>query len=155
MKGVLKRFYISIDSTNTYNFSIFCKSTYCLCRWKESYRTCYCKYGKIHSRPWLYFSAYIGGDTGATVITRMIDENLGKGSYEYTVSIGNQLGESFYLTSVKDKDHREAKIPEYILKECDEQYGRDREDWLGEFDYTFISGWMYAVNNWFQNYWAG
>ena len=82
----------------------------------------------------------------------MIDENLGKGSYEYTVSIGNQLGESFYLTSVKDKDHREAKIPEYILKECDEQYGRNREDWLGEFDYTFISGWMYAVNNWFQNY---
>lgn len=98
------------------------------------------------------------GDTGATVITRMIDENLGKGSYEYTGSIGDQSGEvgqSFYLASVKDKDHRDAKIPEYILKECDEPYGRDREDWLGEFDYTFMSGWMYAVNNWFPNYGCG
>lgn len=98
------------------------------------------------------------GDTGATVITKMIDENLGKGSYEYTGSIGDQSGEvgqSFYLASVKDKDHRDAKIPEYILKECDEPYGRDREDWLGEFDYTFMSGWMYAVNNWFPNYGCG
>ncbi|WMT83388.1 Ig-like domain-containing protein [Terrisporobacter mayombei] len=98
------------------------------------------------------------GDTGATVITRMIEENLGKGSYEYTGSIGDQsgvLGQSFYLASVKDKDHRDAKIPEYILKECNEPGGRNREDWLGEFDYTFMSGWMYAVNNWFPNYGAG
>ncbi|WP_343347169.1 Ig-like domain-containing protein [Terrisporobacter petrolearius] len=98
------------------------------------------------------------GDTGATVITRMMDKNLGKGSYEYTGSIGDQsgvVGQSFYLASVKDKDHRDAKIPKYILKECDEPYGRDRQDWLGEFDYTSMSGWMYAVNNWFPNYGAG
>lgn len=98
------------------------------------------------------------GDTGATVITRMMDQNLGKGSYEYTGSIGDQsgvVGQSFYLASVKDKDHRDAKIPNYILKECDEPYGRNREDWLGEFDYTSMSGWMYAVNNWFPNYGAG
>ena len=49
------------------------------------------------------------GDTGAKVITRLIDENLGKGSYEYTGSIGNQsgvVGQTFYLASVRDKDKR-------------------------------------------------
>lgn len=98
------------------------------------------------------------GDTGSKVITKLLDEKLGKGSYENTGSVDDDsgiIGQSFYLASVKDKDHREAKIPEYILKECDEPYGRDREDWLGEFDYTFMSGWMYAVNNWFPNYGAG
>lgn len=98
------------------------------------------------------------GDTGATIITRMMDKNLGKGSYEYTGSIGDEsgvVGQSFYLASVKDKDHRDAKIPKYILKESDEPDGRNREDWLGEFDYTSMSGWMYAVNNWFPNYGAG
>ncbi|MDU6985059.1 MAG: DUF4430 domain-containing protein [Terrisporobacter othiniensis] len=98
------------------------------------------------------------GDTGAKVITRLIDENLGKGSYEYTGSIGNQsgvVGQTFYLASVRDKDKRDAKIPKYILDVCDEPYGRDRDEWLGEFDYTFMSGWMYAVNNWFPNYGSG
>lgn len=98
------------------------------------------------------------GDTGSKVITKLLDEKLGKGSYENTGSVDDDsgiIGQSFYLASVKDNDHREAKIPEYILKECDEPYGRDRDDWLGEFDYTFMSGWMYAVNNWFPNYGAG
>ncbi|MEW9079162.1 DUF4430 domain-containing protein [Terrisporobacter glycolicus] len=98
------------------------------------------------------------GDTGAKIITRLIDENLGKGSYKHTGSIGDQsgvVGQSFYLASVRDRDKREAKIPKYILDVCDEPYGRDEKDWLGEFDYTFMSGWMYAVNNWFPNYGSG
>ncbi len=98
------------------------------------------------------------GDTGAKVITRLIDKNLGKNSYEHTGSIGDEsgvVGQTFYLASVKDKDKREAKIPKYILDVCDEPYGRDRDDWLGEFDYTFMSGWMYAVNDWFPNYGSG
>ena len=98
------------------------------------------------------------GDTGAKIITRLMDENLGKGSYKHTGSIGNQsgvVGQTFYLASVKDRDKREAKIPKYILDVCDEPYGRNEKDWLGEFDYTFMSGWMYAVNNWFPNYGSG
>ena len=67
------------------------------------------------------------GDTGSKVITKLLDEKLGKGSYENTGSVDDDsgiIGQSFYLASVKDNDHREAKIPEYILKECDEPYGR-------------------------------
>ena len=95
------------------------------------------------------------GDTGAKVITRLMDEKLGPGSYTNTGSVDDDsgvVGQTFYLASVRDNDDREANIPQYILDECDEPYGRDREGWLGEFDYTFMSGWMYAVNNWFPNY---
>ncbi|MGM9530261.1 fibronectin type III domain-containing protein, partial [Intestinibacter sp.] len=51
-----------------------------------------------------------------------------------------------------------AKIPQYILDEIKKDNGdlteRDKEGWLGEFDYTYMSGWMYCVNNKFPNYGA-
>lgn len=83
------------------------------------------------------------GDNIAKITTDLI----GKGKYENTGSIDR----SFYLAAIKDDDTREAKIPQYILDECGEVDGRGQEGWLGEFDYTSMSGWMYAVNNKFPN----
>ncbi|MDU4890731.1 MAG: DUF4430 domain-containing protein [Clostridium sp.] len=87
-----------------------------------------------------------------TTVAKVITDLLGKGNYTNTGSIEN----GFYLASVKDNDTREAVVPKYIVDEV-EKAGemidtRAEEGWLGEFDYTFMSGWMYSVNNWFPNY---
>ncbi len=76
-------------------------------------------------------------------------EYLGEDSYEYTGSIES----GFYLSKVKDYDPGYLDIPQYILDEIGYDVdGRTTSEWLGEFDYTFMSGWMYAVNSWFRNY---
>ncbi len=98
-------------------------------------------------------------DTGTTIITRLMEKNGYK--YKYTGSIDDTsgiVGNAFYLSYVEDKDYREAKIPQYILNKIEQDggdiEGRDKEGWLGEFDYTFMSGWMYSVNNIFPGYGA-
>ena len=84
------------------------------------------------------------GDNGADILTRLI----GEGNYQNTGSIKN----SFYLASIKDNDSREANIPKYIRDHVEGDVGEKSDpDWLGEFDYTSMSGWMYAVNNKFPN----
>lgn len=80
-------------------------------------------------------------------IAKITTDLLGNGNYKNTGSVES----GFYLSSVKDNDTREAKVPQYILDECGGVEGRGTEGWLGEFDYTFMSGWMYAVNNEFPN----
>lgn len=99
------------------------------------------------------------GDNGADIITRAMD-NYGY-DYKYNGSINDTsgvVGSTFYLSYVKDDDYRKAKIPQYILDEIEKDKGditgREEEGWLGEFDYTYMSGWMYSVNNKFPNYGA-
>ena len=86
-----------------------------------------------------------------TKVSEIITNLIGEGNYRKTGTIE----EGFYLAHVKDNDRREANVPEYILNECgDVDSGRAEEDWLGEFDYTTMSGWMYSVNNKFPNFGA-
>ena len=99
------------------------------------------------------------GDNGANIITRLM-EDYGY-EYENNGSVSDTsgvVGSTFYLARVKDDDYREAQIPQYILNEIQkddkELWGRIEEGWLGEFDYTNMSGWMYCVNNVFPNYGA-
>lgn len=99
------------------------------------------------------------GDNGADIITRAM-EDYGY-DYDYTGEINDtsgKVGTTFYLARVKDDDNRDAKIPQYILDAIKEDNGdleeRIEEGWLGEFDYTYMSGWMYSVNNVFPNYGA-
>lgn len=84
------------------------------------------------------------GDNGASLITNVLTEYLGENSYRHTGTIEK----SFYLASVKDDSSDPLNIPQYILEALDyEPDENDREEgWLGEFDYTSDSGWMYAVN---------
>lgn len=83
------------------------------------------------------------GDNGAAVFSRL----LGEGNYQHSGTVDS----SFYLTFVKDHDTSPVQIPSYItaMMEADNvQYGfKNNEDWLGQFDYSYQSGWMYAVNN--------
>lgn len=83
------------------------------------------------------------GDNAATLLTRVL------GSGNYTNSGAPDSG--FYLQSVKDNDSTPANIPAYILQRIamagSEVGARQANNWLGEFDYTNMSGWMFTVNN--------
>lgn len=89
---------------------------------------------------------YSEGDTVAEIITKY----LGEGNYKNTGTVES----GFYLSYIKDNDTREVKIPQYILDQCQEVESKSDADWLGEFDYTSMSGWMYCVNNKFPNFGA-
>ena len=78
-------------------------------------------------------------NTQASVV---ITDLLGEGNYKITGSITS----NFYLASVRDDD-TEIDIPEYILKAMNNNVDkRQNDEWLGEFDYYNMSGWMYCVN---------
>lgn len=67
--------------------------------------------------------------------------------WRMTGSIDN----SFYLSAVYDPNRGTPSIPQYILDHAKVDVDRCTEDWLGEFDYYSMSGWMYCVNGKFPN----
>lgn len=67
--------------------------------------------------------------------------------WRMTGSIDN----SFYLSAVYDPNRGTPSIPQYILDHAKVDLDRNQGDWLGEFDYYSMSGWMYCVNGKFPN----
>ncbi|HHY70819.1 MAG TPA: DUF4430 domain-containing protein, partial [Thermoanaerobacterales bacterium] len=61
------------------------------------------------------------------------------------------LDNSFYLSAVYNPDSGKPSIPQFILDHAKVDIDRCTEDWLGEFDYYSMSGWMYCVNGKFPN----
>lgn len=82
-------------------------------------------------------------DSIASVITRL----LGDGNYKNTGSVAS----SFYLSKIKDPSQEPVHIPAYITNKGgpsdSNNTGKRDPDWLGEFDYSKKSGWMFFVNN--------
>ncbi|MBP3930100.1 MAG: DUF4430 domain-containing protein, partial [Peptostreptococcaceae bacterium] len=87
------------------------------------------------------------GDTYADITVRLLGEENTK--YDGTTK------QFFYLSAIKDNDTREPNVPQYILDQGVDIGGREYEEWLKEFDYTSMSGWMYAVDNDFPDVGAG
>ncbi len=57
---------------------------------------------------------------------------------------------TFYLQSVKGADKKFVCLPGYMkdyLADNDVELADNADEWLGERDYTSMSGWMYTVNN--------
>ncbi|MDI4645867.1 S-layer homology domain-containing protein [Cohnella hashimotonis] len=81
------------------------------------------------------------GENGAAVIARV----LGEENIKHTGTVDG----AFYLSDVRDSV-QEAHVPDYILEQIalgnETLGGRQDSEWLGEFDYTPMSGWMYEVN---------
>ena len=84
-------------------------------------------------------------------VSSIIKQVIGKENFQ---------GQDNYLEAIKGADlgADEVAIPEYITKDVGgpsteeaKEYGND-DEWLGEFDYSSMSGWMYAVNNVFPGY---
>ncbi|WP_018758252.1 S-layer homology domain-containing protein [Paenibacillus terrigena] len=89
---------------------------------------------------------FYAGENGAMVLTRV----LGEDNFEY----GGRIKDGFYLSSVQDSTYG-IDVPQYILDKIHldglELGAKADEEWLGAFDYTSKSGWMYEVNNVFPN----
>ena len=55
------------------------------------------------------------------------------------------------MSAVYNPDSGKPSIPQFILDHAKVDIDRCTEDWLGEFDYYSMSGWMYCVNGKFPN----
>lgn len=91
-------------------------------------------------------------NAGMATLAFFIDNGI---EYENTGSWGDGsaiVGSSFYLSSVKNIDKGYVNIPKIILEKSGmsledfEDWGND-DDYLGEFDYNQMSGWMVTVND--------
>ncbi len=100
------------------------------------------------------YAPFYEGESVAEVTLRVLKEN---GLKYY--NDGNEWSVSFYLADVWDPDRGEVSIPQYITNSIKQAglklYEDYTPDYLGEFDYTRQSGWMYTVNGEFPIYSAG
>ena len=100
-----------------------------------------------------YITTFNEGDTYETVCRRVLEEN----GYSYTTS-----GSSFYLSGIDHADTGTIDIPDCIKKLGQKKIGVSYVDppdnsavneyagttnWLGEFSYSEMSGWMYSVGD--------
>lgn len=82
------------------------------------------------------------GDTCATVLVRAFEEAGLEIKYTGNMS-------SFYLSQIKGADKGWTCLPGYMKEYLDSNkvtLKENKDEWLGEFDYTQMSGWMYTVN---------
>ena len=82
------------------------------------------------------------GDTCATILVRAFEEAGLEIKYTGNMS-------SFYLSQIKGADKGWTCLPGYMKEYLDSNkvtLKENKDEWLGEFDYTQMSGWMYTVN---------
>ena len=91
-------------------------------------------------------------NAGMATLAFFIDNGI---EYKNTGSWGNGsavVGSSFYLESVKNIDKGHLNVPKVILEKSGmsqddfKDWGND-DEYLGEFDYNQMSGWMITVND--------
>ena len=88
------------------------------------------------------------GTTAAKVLTDLLT------AHHLDYKNTGKVESSFYLSEVADPDRgtlEDLNVPQYILDVAGELREDRSPDWLGEFDYTSSSGWMYSVNGSFPN----
>lgn len=92
---------------------------------------------------------YYQGESMASVLLRVLDEN----GFDWR-NIG-EANSGFYLRSIgRSGLTAGAAIPEELLAhltEVNSQLTEHDNDWLGEFDFTMDSGWLYFVNDEYMN----
>ncbi|MCK9478585.1 MAG: hypothetical protein M0R40_03670 [Firmicutes bacterium] len=95
------------------------------------------------------------GENAAYMLDRLINQS------DLLYNHGGSLDSGFYLSSIKGTasnplDLDGAYPPDYLLTALEENWytfdpGNASENALGEFNYTWASGWMYCANNVFPN----
>ncbi len=92
---------------------------------------------------------FYAGDTMATVTLRELTRIGRRYNYDGRINSG------FYLSEISDPDRGAENIPQYIqdtIKALKFSLHKDyTPDYLGEFDYSQQSGWMYSINGEFPN----
>ena len=84
------------------------------------------------------FYTFTGEMTVADVLVAILGEDK--------LKFDGAVDDSFYLEYVQDPASPPV-VPEQILEMTGSLGERNSSDWLGEFDYTSTSGWVYTVNN--------
>lgn len=87
----------------------------------------------------------------AQILCQLLERN------NYIVEYGGSLESGFYLARIsKEEEFMSPKIPKDLqkhLQAVDEEFPGDYyKDSLGEFDFSYGSGWMYQVNGIYPNY---
>lgn len=92
------------------------------------------------------------GENAAQVLIKLLEE------YEYSCNHTGEPESGFYLAAINGVDHpaslSECAVPEPLMEKLEENGISDGDasgSSLGEFDYTYMAGWMYSVNNNFPN----
>lgn len=91
-----------------------------------------------------------GKNSAQTLDSVLTEHNF---NYDYTGSLEN----NFYLSSISKTDQifnsADVNVPDVLQDAFGsiDQSDFTSENQLGEFDFTYASGWMYAVNNIFPN----
>ena len=91
---------------------------------------------------------YYQGESMASVLLRVLDEN----GFDWR-NIG-EANSGFYLRSIgRSGLTAGAAIPEELLAHLTEVNSQltEHDNWLGEFDFTMDSGWLYFVNGEYMN----
>lgn len=89
---------------------------------------------------------YYEGENVAQVLVRNLQDN------GYEVDMTGSPEDSFYLSSINDtKGSTTATLPKFLedyIKENNIDLANPRDSqWLGEFDYTNLSGWVFKYND--------
>ncbi|WP_235736283.1 DUF4430 domain-containing protein [Nocardioides alcanivorans] len=83
------------------------------------------------------------GETAAQVTEAVLDE----AGHDYA-DPGDATGGGWYLSKVAGFDTGTVNVPSYITDQPDFTLTEENGDgYLGEFDYSVMSGWMYTVDN--------
>lgn len=85
------------------------------------------------------------GDTAAHALLKL----FAKQNIQYENS-GSAAEQTFYLSSIKNADSGVLNIPSYITENggpSNQDNEGNHDSFLGEFDYSPMSGWMITVNN--------
>lgn len=89
-------------------------------------------------------------NAGMATLAFFIDNGI---EYESTGSWGDgssTVGSSIYISQIKNIDKGYLDIPEIILEKSGmsvSDFYENDDEWLGEFDYNSMSGWMVTVND--------
>lgn len=93
----------------------------------------------------------IKGERASELLVRILESN--GFDYDFTGTIN----QSFYLAAIAAAENEiytvEPEIPEALKEALEGNYNENNydENYLGEFDFNSLSGWMYSVNNIFPN----
>ena len=88
-----------------------------------------------------------GEELASKVLTDLLLQKFGSNPRPWKMT--GSVDKNFYLTYVKDTAST-PNVTQYILDALGGNFEADRRrygDFLGEFDYSNTSGWMYAVND--------
>lgn len=89
----------------------------------------------------------------SVVLTNFLRDNITTPDGSEPWKMTGTIDSGFYLSQIYCPLQQNAEVPEYIVAALGDDVDYSARDgvWLGEFNYSTMSGWMYSVNSKFPN----